>query len=204
MLRNDNQDMGGKINTFILYRIHLNVNPTSLTVHASRGFNSVNPKAHAYKFSVHLVIKHATHMFKCQEDLWTFISLLRQHPTWNQISNIVDMNVYNCNQQFRALGCCKAVDTKLWTLENDKHTLAPWLRNNILLPVCPESGAMMYVWPSNTKKPTIPLNMWMNHCITSFWVDVVPGFFQIARESTKISMVVKVVEVRLFNLAFKL
>lgn len=146
------------------------IQDTDVVFYATRGYQqaSVQPSRQYQtcqaKFSVHLVVKHSTHMFADEKDLGQFLSLLTKHELWSEVEAIVDMSVYAPNQTFRCAGATKAPD--LDNANSNRNVLLP------VDPVCgqPEAGIVSTPMLSfSSPYLRIHLHTWRDHLVTTFW-----------------------------------
>lgn len=140
---------------------------TELTFYISRAYDTTaltrrtNPATYAPKFSVHMIVKHNTHMFPSLESMLPFLRLIQNHERWEDVEQLVDMSVYKQKQLFRVPGATKSPS---FTQETRTFDLA--MKQNILLPVNPITGVCEVTLTKNgCKEPSIPLPLWMAHLV---------------------------------------
>jgi hypothetical protein len=76
-------------------------------------------------------------MFSGHKDMTTFLELLKMHSAWSHCADIIDTNVYNRTQLFRAPFAVKAPE-----FDNDKKIFDNDTVLNVLLPVHPVKGTL--------------------------------------------------------------
>lgn len=98
-----------------------------------------HPHAQSYsqKFSVHVVVKHATHMFPNRASLIRFLNVIKARSDWPDVSDVVDDSVYNTNQCFR-VPCASKAPRFCGEPGREQWDLAS--KQNILLMVNPVTG----------------------------------------------------------------
>lgn len=127
---------------------------TSLTVHRSHTYDS--------KFSVHLTVRHQTHMFACLDNMHSVLALFEAHRGWTDIKSIVDMSVYGAKQLFR-VPCA----TKAPHFDKASNLFELHKQQNVLLPVNPVTGVQEY--PFVTRGHLfLPFQQWSQHLVTTF------------------------------------
>lgn len=141
----------------------------SLTVYTLRGFDWESLTSHSVdtyrgKFSVHLITKHPTHMFKDLPSMRLFLELLTSSGDWRKVSSIVDMNVYGAKQLFR-VPCA----TKTPPFDSGRKLFDLQKVQNMLLPVNSKTGTMEYpiIFPPR-RHIHMPCIQWSRYLVTTF------------------------------------
>lgn len=114
------------------------------------------------KFSVHMVVKHQSHMFGSLDSMMQFYTVLQNHPRWHIVERFVDQTVYKKTQLFR-MPCC----TKQPGFCDGAFDMTT--KQNILLPVSPITGSIVRpVFLPGKKTPWMPCQIWVSHLVCSF------------------------------------
>jgi hypothetical protein len=120
-----------------------------------------NLRTYEAKFSVHVIVKHQTHMFPDRTSMLAFIDRLKAHRDWDHVTDIVDMSVYGKHQHLRVPCACKAPafdgDTGVFDLKTPQ---------NVLLPVTSDTGVQE--WPMirpGLPHITFPIKRWTDHLV---------------------------------------